>query len=82
MNEHIKKRVLSEASYIIDTNETIRNTAGKFSVSKSTVHTELSKRLARIDQNLKNEIDTILKKHDEIKHIRGGEETKRKYKRG
>ena len=82
MNKDIKKRVLSEASHIIKTKETIRETADKFNVSKSTVHTDLSERLKEIDKNLGKEIENIFKTHDREKHIRGGEVTKAKYKRG
>ena len=82
MNEFIKKRVLEEANYILDTKNTIRKTAEVFSISKSTVHMDLNKRLKKIDQDLVKEINKIFKNHDETKHIRGGEATKIKYKRG
>ena len=82
MNEFIKKRVLEEANYILDTKNTIRKTAEVFSISKSTVHMDLNKRLKKIDQDLAKEINKIFKNHDETKHIRGGEPTKIKYKRG
>ncbi len=82
MKVFIKKRVLQEAKYVLDTKDTIRKTAEVFSVSKSTVHMDLKNRLEKIDKNLANRINKIFKKHDEIKHIRGGEATKIKYKRG
>lgn len=82
MDKNIEKRVLTEANYIIDTKDTIRKTADKFQISKSTVHFDLSNRLKKIDENLANKIDTIFKKHDEEKHLRGGNATKEKYKRG
>ena len=63
MNKDIKKRVLSEASHILNTKETIRKTADRFNVSKSTVHTDLSERLSEIDKNLKKEIDDIFLYH-------------------
>ena len=82
MNEDIKTRVLNEANHIIKTQDTIRKTAGLFNVSKSTVHTDLSERLKEIDKKLGAEIDDIFKNHDKEKHIRGGEVTRQKYKRG
>ena len=82
MNKDIKTRVLSEANHIIKTQDTIRKTAGLFNVSKSTVHTDLSERLKEIDKKLGAEIDDIFKNHDKEKHIRGGEVTRQKYKRG
>lgn len=82
MDKNIQKRVIDEATHIIDTNDTIRSTASKFNVSKSTVYTDLSNRLKKIDENLSQEISKIFKNHDKDKHIRGGEVTKQKYKRG
>ena len=82
MNKDIKTRVLNEANQIIKTQDTIRKTAGLFNVSKSTVHTDLSERLKEIDKKLGAEIDDIFKNHDKEKHIRGGEVTRQKYKRG
>ncbi len=82
MNKDIKTRVLNEANHIIKTQDTIRKTAGLFNVSKSTVHTDLSERLKEIDKKLGAEIDDIFKNHNKEKHIRGGEVTRQKYKRG
>lgn len=82
MDKSIKRRVITEANYIIDTKDTIRKAANKFQISKSTVHYDLTKRLKKIDENLAKQIDIIFKKHDEVKHIRGGYATKEKYKRG
>lgn len=82
MDEIIKKRVLEEAQHVLNTKDTVRKTAKIFSLSKSTVHYDLNKRLKNIDKTLAQEIDRIFKNHDEIKHIRGGEATKEKYRRG
>lgn len=82
MNKDIRKRVLNEANYVLKTKDTIRKTADRFNVSKSTVHTDLSERLKKLDANMKSEIDSIFMMHDREKHIRGGEVTKQKYKRG
>ena len=82
MNKDIKTRVLNEANHIIKTQDTIRKTAGLFNVSKSTVHTDLSERLKEIDKKLGAEIENSIKNHDKEKHIRGGEVTRQKYKRG
>ncbi len=82
MNKDIQKRVLNEANHVLNTKETIRKTADRFNVSKSTVYTDLSERLKKIDNNLMNEINNIFKDHDRVKHLRGGEVTKQKYKRG
>lgn len=80
MNSLIIKRVIDEASFMLDTNMTIREIAKIFNVSKSTVHKDLHERLIDIDNNLFNKVDNILKYHIDIRHIRGGESTKKKYK--
>ena len=73
----IKSRVLEEAQYILRTRETIRNTAEKFKVSKSTVHNDINKRLQDINANLKMKIDKIMKQHIENRASLGGK-SKRK----
>ena len=79
MENDISLRVLREADYIIDTGKTIRDLAHIFKVSKSTVHKDLHERLINIDKEKFSEVDKILKYHIKIRHIRGGESTKKKY---
>ena len=79
MRTSIVYRVLNEAYYIITTHKTIRQIAKVFNVSKSTVHKDLHERLLEIDKNLYMEVDKILKHHIEVRHLRGGEATKKKY---
>ena len=79
MNEYIYDRVINESKYIIDTGSTVRKVALVFGVSKSTVHNDIRKRLINIDINLYEKVSCILDYHTNIKHIRGGESTKRKY---
>ena len=79
MSDYIKKRVLEESIYILNTENTIREIAKKFKVSKSTVHKDLTDRLLIIDIELYKKVSNILKYHLDIRHIRGGESTKRKY---
>ena len=79
--ENISKRVLQEAKHMIETNETIREIAKRFSVSKSTVHKDLQERLKRLNLEMSVEVDKILKYHTDVRHIRGGESTRRKYQK-
>ena len=80
MNSLIIKRVIEEANYMLNTKKTIREIAKIFNISKSTVHKDLHERLLDIDYKLYEEIDSILKYHIDVRHIRGGESTKKKYK--
>lgn len=81
MNSLIIKRVLDEANYILETKQTVREIAKIFNVSKSTVHKDLHERLVEINYDLFEQVDSILKYHIDIRHIRGGESTKKKYKK-
>lgn len=76
---YINKRVYEEAQCIIETGKTVREIANIFKVSKSTVHKDLHERLLKIDKNIYKEVESILKYHTDVRHIRGGESTKRKY---
>lgn len=79
MNKYIYDRVINESNYIIATNKTIREVAEVFGVSKSTVHNDIRKRLLFVDKNMYEKVSSILEYHIDIKHIRGGESTKRKF---
>ncbi|MGN1312447.1 MAG: sporulation transcriptional regulator SpoIIID [Bacilli bacterium] len=79
MNNRIYNRVISEAKYIILNDKTIRETSYIFGVSKSTVHKDMRDRLYLIDKLLYEKVSNLMKYHTNIKHIRGGESTKRKF---
>ena len=76
---YINARVLKEAQVILKNGYTIREIADMFGVSKSTVHKDLHERLLKIDKKLYEDVDKILKYHIDIRHLRGGESTKKKY---
>ena len=79
MNKRIVNRVLQEGKYIIKTGNTVREMASVFGISKSTIHKDLRERLFEVDINLYNKVSSILQYHTDIRHIRGGESTRRKY---
>lgn len=76
MKNEIINRVIKVADYVIKTNDTIRNTATIFEVSKSTIHKDLKERLISIDIDRYNKIKKIMLKHLEERHIKGGEATR------
>ena len=45
MKEYIEERAVAIANYIIDYHATVRQTAKKFGISKSTVHKDVTDRL-------------------------------------
>ena len=75
----IEERVIKLAEYIIDTKDTVRGTAKKFGVSKSTVHKDVSERLKFINAVLAAKVRVILDENKAERHIRGGLATKLKY---
>ena len=79
MSKDIIKRVIDEAHYIIGTGKTVREIAKVFGVSKSTVHKDLHERLLEVDVTLYKDVREILDYHTKIRHIRGGESTRKKY---
>jgi len=79
MDKRIIERVLKESNNIIVTGNTVREIAKIFNISKSTVHKDLRERLIEIDTNLYKKVSKILNYHSSIRHIRGGESTRRKF---
>ncbi len=75
----IEERAIALARYIIETKDTVRSTARKFGVSKSTVHKDVSDRLLKINPILAKEVREILDENKAERHIRGGMATKLKY---
>jgi putative DeoR family transcriptional regulator (stage III sporulation protein D) len=53
--------------------------AKKYGVSKSTIHKDLNDRLFHLNKELHRQVGEILQYHINIRHIRGGESTRKKY---
>ena len=79
MKEYIEERAVEIANYIIDHNATVRQTAKKFGISKSTVHKDVTERLLQINPSLAHEARKILDVNKQERHIRGGLATRKKY---
>ena len=80
MWEYIEDRVLRCAEYIVETGCTVRACSAHFSISKSTVHKDVSERLRFIDVELYEEVRRVLNLNLSERHVRGGLATKEKYK--
>ncbi|MDD3269313.1 MAG: sporulation transcriptional regulator SpoIIID [Syntrophomonadaceae bacterium] len=79
MQNYIRKRAVKIAKYILQTSNTVRQTAEVFGISKSTVHKDVAERLPRINQELAEQVKFVLDKNKSERHIRGGEATRQKY---
>ena len=75
----IEERAIHLAQYIIDSKDTVRGTAKKFGISKSTVNKDVSERLLEISPTLAAEVRKVLDENKAERHIRGGMATKLKY---
>ena len=75
------KRCIELGEYIARTGATVRQTAEVFSISKSTVHIDVTKRLREISPALATEVEKVLDYNKSVRHIRGGDATRKKYKK-
>ncbi|MEG0259725.1 MAG: sporulation transcriptional regulator SpoIIID [Lysinibacillus sp.] len=82
MHEHIRKRCIRLGELLIETRETVRVLAKMTGYSKSTVHKDLTERLPTVHEGLATQVKDILAYHKAIRHIRGGEATKKKWQDG
>lgn len=73
----VEERAAMLGEYIIESKATVRSTAKKFGVSKSTVHKDVSQRLKVLNPALYRQVREILDTNKSERHIRGGLATKR-----
>ena len=81
MWDYIEERVRKCAEYIVATGCTVRACSAHFSVSKSTVHKDVTERLRHENPLLYKEVKKVLEKNKQDRHIRGGIATREKYKK-
>ena len=81
MKSYIEERAVEVAKFIIHSNSTVRETAKKFGISKSTVHKDITDRVQKLDPELALSARKVLDVNKAERHIRGGMATKEKYLR-
>lgn len=74
-----KERCVLLASYLVENRATVRATARRFGVSKSTVHKEVTQTLRSVDTSLYAQVQDVLAQNKSERHLRGGEATRRKF---
>ena len=79
MRDYIEERAEEIGQYIVESGATVRQTAKKFGVSKSTVHKDVTERLIQINPALAKEARKVLDTNKSERHIRGGMATREKY---
>ena len=80
MKEYIENRVIMITDYILETKATVRKAANEFKISKSTVHKDVTERIAELNPDKAKKVRAILLENMAERHIRGGQATKLKYK--
>lgn len=68
-------------NYLVENQSTVRETAIRFGISKSTVHKDVTDRLKQVNRNLYLSVRELLDKNKSERHLRGGEATKNRYLR-
>ena len=79
MIDPMRERAEVLGEYVIENGATVRATAAKFGISKSTVHKDIVYKLKRLNPSLFSEVKSVLDTNKSERHIRGGEATKKKY---
>ena len=79
MDESIVLRCVKVAQYMLEKRATVRQAANAFGLSKSSVHKDMCQRLPKIDAKLARQIAALLEYNKAVRHLRGGEATRRRY---
>ena len=79
MENSADERAVLLGRYIVSHKATVRSTARANCISKSTVHSDVTKRLKKIDGELYEKVREILDINKSERHLRGGMATKEKY---
>lgn len=74
-----KERCIILGEYLIEHQATVRSCAKVYGVSKSTVHKDVTQVLKTVNKWLYKEVQKVLQKNKQERHLRGGEATKNKY---
>lgn len=74
------ERCVQLAQYMLENQTTVRGTARRYGISKSTVYKDITEKLSHINPALCTEVKRLLDINKAERHLRGGEATRRKYR--
>ena len=74
-----KERCEELGEYVVLHRATVRQAAHVFSISKSTVHKDITVHLKQTNRALYLEVKKVLESNKQVRHLRGGEATRQKY---
>ena len=80
LRQEIQDRCMLLGQYIARTGATVRQAAERFGMSKSSVHKDMHERLRQIHPGLYAEVREVLDYHHAVRHLRGGEATRERWK--
>ena len=80
MDEAILRRCVTVAQYMLEKRATVRQAAAAFELSKSSVHKDMCVHLPKIDTRLARQVSALLEYNKAVRHLRGGEATRRRYR--
>ncbi|MGI6181892.1 MAG: sporulation transcriptional regulator SpoIIID [Agathobaculum sp.] len=75
-----EERAIRLAQYMVEKRATVRQTAARFGISKSTVHKDITTRLQKLNAVLYDRVQEVLRTNKNERHIRGGMATREKYR--
>ena len=79
MRDYCDQLIVSIANYILENKCTVRQCARAFGISKSAVHSYVNTKLKYIDIDLYQDVREVLEYNLSVRHLRGGESTKKLY---
>jgi putative DeoR family transcriptional regulator (stage III sporulation protein D) len=74
-----KERCVILGTYIVENRATVRQTAARYGVSKSTVHKDVTETLRHVNRTLFEEVAKVLEQNKNERHLRGGEATRQRH---
>ncbi len=74
-----KERCVILGTYIVENRATVRQTAARYGISKSTVHKDVTETLRHVNRALFEEVAKVLEQNKNERHLRGGEATRQRH---
>lgn len=74
-----RERCVILGEYLVENKSTVRATARFFGISKSTVHKDVTDTLKYVNKSLYYQVQQLMEKNKQERHLRGGEATRLKY---
>ncbi len=76
-----KERCVVLGTFIVENRATVRGAAARYGISKSTVHKDVTEHLSHVNPPLYEAVKAVLEQNKNERHLRGGEATRRRYRR-